>query len=279
MDNSFIEEYLIAIGAKTDSQSFEDAKRKTSDLESHLKKIEKNTAFTALLQGVEAFIKAANFAVGVIKKLGNTLYENVVGVARADMQYMKLARSMWVTKETAKSLQMAMDEMGASMEDIAWIPELRDQFFRLREAEPRGNCQVLPLEVLKDRHVLDHQDPADGIRPAVCAGEHPHLIFASGLRDHVLDRKSHDVLLCDAFVMFAGKLSTLCGHLNTAELQMPDNCAAGTKNSKTFGPVARGISLSIGYYIVRRYKKQRQLPDNKLESERWEAERYVDLCE
>jgi hypothetical protein len=133
MDNSFIEEYLIAIGAKTDSQSFEDSKRKTSDLESHLKKIEKNTAFTALLQGVEAFIKAANFAVGVIKKLGNTLYENVVGVARADMQYMKLARSMWVTKETAKSLQMAMDEMGASMEDIAWIPELRDQFFRLRE--------------------------------------------------------------------------------------------------------------------------------------------------
>jgi predicted PurR-regulated permease PerM len=46
---------------------------------------------------------------------------------------MKLARSMWVTKETAKSLQMAMDEMGASMQDIAWIPELRDQFFRLRE--------------------------------------------------------------------------------------------------------------------------------------------------
>ena len=133
MDNSFIEEYLIAIGAKTDSQSFEDAKRKTSDLESHLKKIEKNTAFTALLQGIEAFIKAANFAVGVIKKLGNTLYDNIVGVARADMQYMKLARSMWVTKETAKSLQMAMDEMGASMDDIAWIPELRDQFFRLRE--------------------------------------------------------------------------------------------------------------------------------------------------
>lgn len=133
MDNSFIEEYLIAIGAKTDSQSFEDAKRKTSDLESHLRKIEKATAFTALLQGVQAFINAANFAVGVVKKLGNALYENIVGVARADMQYMKLARSMWVTKETAKGLQMAMDEMGASMDDIAWIPELRDQFHRLQE--------------------------------------------------------------------------------------------------------------------------------------------------
>lgn len=132
MDN-FIEEYLIAIGAKTDSQSFNEAKKHTSDLEKSLKSIERNTAFTALLKGVEAFITAGKFAVDVIKKIGNTLYDNIVGVAKADMAYMKLARSMWVTKETAKSLQMAMDEMGASMQDIAWIPELRDQFFRLRE--------------------------------------------------------------------------------------------------------------------------------------------------
>ena len=132
MDN-FIEEYLIAIGAKTDSQSFNEAKKHTGDLEKSLKNIEKNTAFTALLKGVEAFITAGKFAIDVIKKIGNTLYDNIVGVAKADMAYMKLARSMWVTKETAKSLQMAMDEMGASMQDIAWIPELRDQFFRLRE--------------------------------------------------------------------------------------------------------------------------------------------------
>ena len=132
MDN-FIEEYLVAIGAKTDSQSFDDAKRQTSELEKSLKRIEQNTAFTALLKGVEAFIAAGKFAIDVIKKIGNTLYDNIVGVAKADMAYMKLARSMWVTKETAKSLQMAMDEMGANMQDIAWIPELRDQFFRLRE--------------------------------------------------------------------------------------------------------------------------------------------------
>lgn len=132
MDN-FLEEYLIAIGAKTDSQSFSEAKKQTSDLEKSLKRIEQNTAFTALLKGVEAFIAAGKFAIDVIKKIGNTLYDNIVGVAKADMAYTKLARSMWVTKETAKSLQMAMDEMGASMQDIAWIPELRDQFFRLRE--------------------------------------------------------------------------------------------------------------------------------------------------
>ena len=132
MDN-FIEEYLVAIGAKTDSQSFDEAKKQTDDLEKSLKRIEKNTAFVALLKGIEAFITAGKFAIDVIKKIGNTLYENIVGVAKADMGFMKLARSMWVTKETAKSLQMAMDEMGASMQDIAWIPELRDQFYRLRE--------------------------------------------------------------------------------------------------------------------------------------------------
>ncbi|MFR8056971.1 MAG: hypothetical protein ACLU45_01785 [Dialister invisus] len=39
---------------------------------------------------------------------------------------------MWITKDSAKSLSTTMKVMGVSQEDIAWIPELREQFFRLR---------------------------------------------------------------------------------------------------------------------------------------------------
>ena len=118
MDN-FIEEYLVAIGAKTDSQSFNDAISSVKKLENSLHSLKRAAVATSVV----------GFFVSISKAAIDTMQQ----VAKTDMAYMKLARSMWVTKETAKSLQMAMDEMGASMQDIAWIPELRDQFFRLRE--------------------------------------------------------------------------------------------------------------------------------------------------
>ena len=40
---------------------------------------------------------------------------------------------MWVTKDTAKTLSVVLKTMGASQEDVAWVPELREQFFRLRQ--------------------------------------------------------------------------------------------------------------------------------------------------
>lgn len=119
MDNwSTMESYLIQIGADIDQNSFNAAKSALSELKAHLMKLKGSAAPLALAAAIGAIGKAA--------------YDTIKGVAQADMEYKKLAASMWTTKETAKALSVAMKTMGVSQDDIAWVPELRQQFFRLR---------------------------------------------------------------------------------------------------------------------------------------------------
>lgn len=114
-----IEEYLVGLGADIDKQSFNSAMNALRQLENGLRKLKYAAAPLALATAIAAIGKAA--------------LETVRSVAKADMEYQKLAKDMWITKDSAKSLKVAMDTMGVSMDDIAWIPELREQFFRLRE--------------------------------------------------------------------------------------------------------------------------------------------------
>lgn len=118
MDN-VLEEFLVRIGADIDAGSFNAAMQSVSKLEGLLTK----AAGVAQMMVVGKALLAAGQAAKSI----------VTDVAAADMEFTKLARSMWVTKDTAKTLHTAMKVMGASQQDIAWIPELREQFFRLRD--------------------------------------------------------------------------------------------------------------------------------------------------
>ena len=118
MDWNVLDEYLVQIGADIDRNSFNSAKSALDELKRHLSGLKHAAAPLALAAAIGAVGKAA--------------YETVKGVAQADMEYQKLAASMWVTKETAKSLSVALKTMGVSQEDLAWVPELREQFFRLR---------------------------------------------------------------------------------------------------------------------------------------------------
>ena len=119
MDWNVLDEYLVRIGADIDRNSFNTAKGALEEIKRHLAGLKNAAAPLALAAAIGAVGKAA--------------YETVKSVAQADMEYKKLAASMWVTKETAKSLSVAMKTMGVSQEDLAWVPELREQFFRLRE--------------------------------------------------------------------------------------------------------------------------------------------------
>ena len=114
-----IEEYLVGIGADIDRQSFDTAMGALRQLEGGLRKLK----YAAAPMAIAAFIAA----------VGKAAVNTIRDVAKTDMEYQKLAKDMWVTKESAKALKVAMDAMGVSQDDIAWIPELRQQFFRLRE--------------------------------------------------------------------------------------------------------------------------------------------------
>lgn len=117
--SNILEEYLVRIGAEVDKDAFAGAASAINNL-------------AALLGKLGSILKYGGIVVG-IAKVTESIVDNVKAVAEADMEYQKLAQSMWVTKDTAKTLSVVMKTMGASQEDIAWVPELREQFFRLRQ--------------------------------------------------------------------------------------------------------------------------------------------------
>lgn len=118
MAGNVIEEYLVGIGADIDTGSFNSAMMAIGQL---------GKAMNAI-KGAAPIIAVAAAIVGV----GKAAYNTIKDVAAADMEYKKLASQMWITKDSAKALSTTMKVMGVSQEDIAWIPELREQFFRLR---------------------------------------------------------------------------------------------------------------------------------------------------
>ena len=111
-------EYLVRLSADIDTNSFNAAMMALNSLIAKLKSIKGIAAAGTLVAGFAAIGKSATDA--------------IKGVAAADMGFKRLANQMWITKDSAKALSTAMKVMGVSEEDIAWIPELREQFFRLR---------------------------------------------------------------------------------------------------------------------------------------------------
>ena len=117
--SNILEEYLVRIGAEVDKDAFAGAAQAISNL-------------SGMLGKLGAILKYGGIVVG-LAKVTESVIDNIKAVASADLEYQKLAQSMWVTKDTAKTLSVILKTMGASQEDVAWVPELREQFFRLRQ--------------------------------------------------------------------------------------------------------------------------------------------------
>lgn len=117
--SNILEEYLVRIGAEVDKDAFAGAAQAISNL-------------SGMLSKLGTILKYGGIVVG-LAKVTESVIDNIKAVASADLEYQKLAQSMWVTKDTAKAMSVVLKTMGASQEDVAWVPELREQFFRLRQ--------------------------------------------------------------------------------------------------------------------------------------------------
>lgn len=117
--SNILEEYLVRIGAEVDKDAFAGAAQAISKL-------------SGMLGKLGTILKYGGIFVG-LAKVTEAVIDNIKAVASADLEYQKLAQSMWVTKDTAKTLSVVLKTMGASQEDVAWVLELREQFFRLRQ--------------------------------------------------------------------------------------------------------------------------------------------------
>lgn len=117
--SNILEEYLVRIGAEVDKDALAGVAKAINNL-------------SGMLGKLGSILKYGGIFVG-LAKVTEAVIDNIKAVASADLEYQKLAQSMWVTKDTAKTLSVVLKTMGASQEDVAWVPELREQFFRLRQ--------------------------------------------------------------------------------------------------------------------------------------------------
>lgn len=127
-----MEEYLAKIGAIVDTDSFNKAMSEIGKAKEYFDKlVNKAEALNEQHRRQILRLKGIAFLGGLAGAAGATA-NFIKKTADAEMQYKRLGVQMWITSDSAKALSVAMKTMGVSEQDLAWIPELRDQFFRLR---------------------------------------------------------------------------------------------------------------------------------------------------
>jgi hypothetical protein len=123
MATTFVDEYLVKLGSAVDQsgmQRFYQALREAKQIS--------DVSATGI---AGAFFKAQTEIVGGFAAIGVAAVGLIDKVAMADQSYRLFALHMYMTKDAARSLKVATDALGASMEDITWDPELNARFHQL----------------------------------------------------------------------------------------------------------------------------------------------------
>jgi hypothetical protein len=115
-----IKSYLVGLGFQVNNEEYNQATRTVNELG---KVIQTSTAGMA-----KNFAIAGTAISGVLAGVTASVAGLVTEVAKADLEYTKFANKMWTSKAAAKEMKMSMDALGESMEDIAFTPELRQQY-------------------------------------------------------------------------------------------------------------------------------------------------------
>jgi Transglycosylase SLT domain len=125
VSTSFIDEYLVKLGASVDAsgmQRFHQALREATAVAD---------ASAASIAG--SFFKAQTEIVGGFLAIGSAALGLVDKVAIADQSYRLFALHMYMSKDAARSLKVAMDALGEPLENLTWDKELRDRTHQLIE--------------------------------------------------------------------------------------------------------------------------------------------------
>jgi len=140
-----IKDYLISLGFSVDNASYGKMRKILDDLGN---KVQEKSELMSSSQ-----IKAGSIIISSLVAIGAATTELMSKVAAADMGYQKFAMRMFMNKDAAKQYKIAIDALGEAPEDIAWIPELRDQYQKLilqaRRMELAGGDKERAEEQLK----------------------------------------------------------------------------------------------------------------------------------
>lgn len=120
-----LKDYLVKLGFQVDNAGY----RKTQEIFEKLNSIVSQTSDSM----AASYAKAAVTMAGAVTSIGTATVSLMGHLANADLSYQKYAMRMHMSIDTARQLKIVTDAMGESLEDIAWIPELRERYFRLME--------------------------------------------------------------------------------------------------------------------------------------------------
>lgn len=131
MDNDVIKEYLVALGAAVNKSQFSEFFSTINKADSSILKmrdslLQNNAAAMTVIKGLGAVVSGLTAVTAAAGKM-------IRSAADQDMSYKIMAKNMWTTQQNAKGLSLALSVMHQNLQDVAWIPELREQFMRLRE--------------------------------------------------------------------------------------------------------------------------------------------------
>ena len=114
-----IDEYLLKLGCVVDQSGmarFQQALREASSMADHSLAGMATSALKATTEIVSGFVAIGAAAVGLVDK-----------VALTDQEFRIFSLRMYMAKDSARALKIAMDSLGEPLEVLAWDPELRER--------------------------------------------------------------------------------------------------------------------------------------------------------
>lgn len=149
MATSFVDEYLVKLGSSVDAsgmQRFNQALREAQNVATSSASGIASSFFRAQTEIVGGFLAIGSAAVGLVDK-----------VAMSDQTFRLFALHMYMSKTAARDLKVAMDALGAPLEDLTWDPELRARTQQLiadqKAMAPEGSGEDFEAQMKKIRDI------------------------------------------------------------------------------------------------------------------------------
>lgn len=144
---NYLDEYLVKIGSVVDTAGM----RNFENALTHAKSV----ATFNLGSMASAILKTETAAITGFAAMGMAAVGFVDKVAEADQQYRLFAMHMFMSKDAARGLKVAMDALGQPLENIMWDPELNRRAKQLMEDQRRmapGQDFNQNMRMIRDLH-------------------------------------------------------------------------------------------------------------------------------
>lgn len=125
MADNILESYFIRVGAIPDTASFTRL--------GYVLKDATNMVEGFSLKSVKSIMGVQVAAIGAFAAVGTGLITLADRAAMTDQSYRLFGLRMLMTKDSARAMQVALDELGATIDEVAYDPELNKRFQALYE--------------------------------------------------------------------------------------------------------------------------------------------------